>query len=192
MILLLDNKDSFVWNLAQALRMSGAVVAVLRSDAPEAYAAPAANVRAIVLSPGPGRPEEAGATVSVIVKQSGVLPILGVCLGHQAIGAAFSARVDRGAPCHGRTSPVEHDGSDLFSGIPQGAPFCRYHSLCVHPPLPRELQATAWLQDGTIMALRHRDHPTYGVQFHPESFRSPHGMKLLQNFLRMHQLLESA
>lgn len=184
MILLLDNKDSFVWNLAQALRGLAREVEVLRSDSERAHRPFPANVEALVVSPGPGHPDEAGASVAAIRAHSGRLPILGVCLGHQAIGTAFGARVDRGAPCHGRAFPVRHDGSALFAGIPQDAPFCRYHSLCVHLPLPAELVATAWLHDGTIMALRHRDHPTYGVQFHPESFRSPHGPRLLQNFVR--------
>ncbi len=184
MILLLDNQDSFVWNLAQALSMLGARVEVRRSDRMTSDEVPAA-ARAIVLSPGPGRPEDAGCMLDVLRQHGGRLPILGVCLGHQAIGMAYGARVDRGEPCHGRTSPVRHDGSLLFDGIDDGAPFCRYHSLCVHRPLPGELIATAWLDDGTIMGLRHITDPTYGVQFHPESFRSKHGMRLLANFLKI-------
>ena len=184
MILLLDNQDSFVWNLAQALSVLGASVDVRRSDRVDPDDLPG-DPRAIVLSPGPGRPEDAGCTIDVLRRHGGRIPMLGVCLGHQAIGQAYGARVDRGAPCHGRTSPIHHDGSQLFDGIPDGAPFCRYHALCVHRPLPGELLATAWLDDGTIMGLRHAQHPTFGVQFHPESFRSPHGMRLLSNFLRI-------
>lgn len=183
MILLLDNKDSFVWNLAQALQVLGAGVTVVRSDRLQVEDAGAAA--AIVLSPGPGRPEDAGASVAVVRRWSGQRPILGVCLGHQAIAAAFGARVLRGPPCHGRASAVEHAGTGLYRGLPAPAPFCRYHSLCVVPDsLPPELVADAFTPEGVLMGLHHREHRTFGVQFHPESFCSPHGPALLANFLR--------
>ena len=182
MILLVDNTDSFVWNLAQALAALGEAATVVRSDRIDA-AAPA-SASAIVVSPGPGRPEDAGASVALVQQWSGRLPILGVCLGHQAIAVAFGGRVERGAPCHGRASPIRHGGEGLYRSVPDGALFCRYHSLCVLRPLPAALLADAWLDDGTVMGLRHRQHPTFGVQFHPESFRSLHGPMLLQNFLR--------
>ncbi len=181
MILLLDNKDSFVWNLAQALQMLGAAVRVVRSDAIAVEAAGAG--RALVLSPGPGRPEDAGICIAAIRRWSGHLPILGVCLGHQAIGAAFGAPVDRGPPVHGRATPIEHDGTGLFAGLPKPLSACRYHSLYVGPTLPPELVATAHTPEGQVMALRHRTHKTFGVQFHPESFRTPDGPRLLRNFL---------
>ena len=183
LILLLDNRDSFVWNLAQALRRLGAELEVVRSDRVDPAAA--AAYRAVVLSPGPGRPEDAGCCVALIRAWSGRRPILGVCLGHQAIGAAFGAEIARGTPFHGRTSEVRHAGGALYRGIPDRAPFCRYHSLIVpRDGLPAALAIDAWLDDGTVMGLRHREHPTFGVQFHPESFRSPHGERLLGNFLR--------
>jgi para-aminobenzoate synthetase component 2 len=182
LILLLDNKDSFVWNLAQAFGALGAAVDVVRSDqiAVEALAA----ARAIVVSPGPGRPEDAGVSVAAIRRWSGRMPILGVCLGHQAIGAAFGAAIVRGEPRHGRTSRIGHDGHGLFAGLPRPLEVCRYHSLYVADPLPAELVATARADGGAVMALRHRAHPTFGVQFHPESFRTPDGPALLANFLR--------
>jgi anthranilate synthase/aminodeoxychorismate synthase-like glutamine amidotransferase len=181
LILLLDNQDSFVWNLAQAFGQLGAEVAVVRSDRIDVAAA--GNCRALVLSPGPGRPEDAGISVAAVQHWSGQRPILGVCLGHQAIGAAFGAKVARGQPVHGRTSPVRHDGTGLFAGLPDPLHACRYHSLYVQD-LPPELQATAHTDGGACMALQHQDHPTYGVQFHPESFRTEHGLLLLANFLR--------
>ncbi len=183
MILLLDNKDSFVWNLAQALMGLGAAVDVVRSDRIAADDARFQQAKAVVLSPGPGRPEQAGSCVEAIRRHSGARPILGVCLGHQAIAQAFGADVQRAAPCHGRTSPVLHEGTGLYDGVPIGAPFCRYHSLQAKAPLPAPLRLSAWLADGSVMGLRHERHPTFGVQFHPESFRSPHGLRLLQNFL---------
>lgn len=183
MILLLDNKDSFVWNLAQALRALGAEVRVCRGSDLDLEQAGAA--RAFVLSPGPGRPEEAPQLVPLIRRWSGQRPILGVCLGHQAIAVAFGGVVERAAPCHGRTSPVLHGGQGLYRDLPSPVAFCRYHSLCVQPTaLPADLAVDAHLLDGTVMGLRHRRHPTFGVQFHPESFRSPHGPLLLRNFLR--------
>lgn len=171
-----------MWNLAQAFGALGATVHVQRSDAVAVDALAAA--RALVISPGPGRPEHAGHSIAAIRRWSGQRPILGVCLGHQAIGAAFGASVVRGEPRHGRTSPITHDGQGLFAGAPQPLPACRYHSLYVATPLPPELRATAHDEHGNVMALRHRTHATFGVQFHPESFRTPHGMLLLANFLR--------
>ena len=173
MILLLDNQDSFVWNLAQALGVLGATVQVVRSDAITVDAL--ASARALVISPGPGRPEDAGCSIAAIRRWSGQRAILGVCLGHQAIGAAFGADIVRGEPRHGRTSPITHDGQGLFAGLPQPLHACRYHSLYVATPLPPELMATAHDERGNLMALRHRDHPTFGVQFHPESFRTEIG-----------------
>lgn len=182
MILLLDNKDSFVWNLAQALQGLGAAVEVVRSDVVDVDAAGA--YAAIVLSPGPGRPEAAGRSLDLVRAWSGRRPLLGVCLGHQAIGAAFGAAVVPGEPVHGRATPVLHDGTGLFAGLPAPLPACRYHSLYVVPPLGPDLVATARTPAGEIMALRHRRHPTFGVQFHPESFRTEAGPALLANFLR--------
>jgi len=183
LILLLDNKDSFVWNLAQALSALGARVEVRRSDAVHIDAI--APFAAIVLSPGPDRPEQAGCSIAAVRRWSGVRPILGVCLGHQAIASAFGGRVVRGEPCHGRTGAVHHDGRRLYAGLSSPTPFCRYHSLQVDgDDLPAALQVDARLADGTVMGLRHREHPTFGVQFHPESFLSPDGRRLLANFLR--------
>ncbi|HEX6810179.1 MAG TPA: aminodeoxychorismate/anthranilate synthase component II [Planctomycetota bacterium] len=182
MLLLLDNRDSFVWNLAQALEGLGAPVRVVRSDAIDVEQA--GSCRAIVLSPGPGRPEQAGNCVDVIRRWSGHVPILGVCLGHQAIGFAFGALVDRGPPVHGRTTAILHDGTGIFHGLPSPFPACRYHSLYVARELPAMLVATAHAAGGEVMALRHREHATFGVQFHPESFRTPLGPRLLANFLR--------
>ena len=182
LILLLDNKDSFVWNLAQGMRTLGAQVEVVRSDALDLEAA--GDSQAIVLSPGPGRPENAGVCIDVVQRWSGLRPILGVCLGHQAIAAAFRAEIVRSAPCHGRSFPIQHPGTGLYRGLPPDVPFCRYHSLSVdRQSLPAELVADAFTTDGLVMGLRHREHPSYGVQFHPESFRSPHGQHLLRNFL---------
>src|SRR5690606_8800359 len=151
-----------------------------RSDciANEAVAA----YRAIVVSPGPGRPEDAGASVEIIQKWSGVRPILGVCLGHQAIALAFGGQIVRGQPVHGRPTPIHHDGTGLFANLPAPLLACRYHSLYVSGELPNVLRATAHSAAGEIMAVQHRQHATYGVQFHPESFRSPDGPRLLENF----------
>ena len=182
MILLLDNKDSFVWNLAQALQRLGADVQVRRSDV-DVETLLAVPLRALVVSPGPGRPEDAGNSVALIRRWSGAVPVLGVCLGHQAIGHAFGARVVRGEPVHGRPTPIRHDGRGLFAGLPDPLMACRYHSLYVDE-LPATLVATARDEDGRVMALRHHEHRTFGVQFHPESFRTPDGERLLANFLR--------
>ncbi len=183
MLLLLDNRDSFVWNLAQAFAGLGAELAVLRSD--HCQLADLDRATALVVSPGPGRPEQAGISMAAIRHCHGHLPILGVCLGHQAIGAVFGAPVDPGPPVHGIATPVHHDGSGLFQGLPNPLPAARYHSLYVGTPLPAALQAVAHTADGRLMALRHRRAPTFGVQFHPESFRTPDGPRLLANFLAM-------
>lgn len=182
LILLLDNKDSFVWNLAQALQQLGAGVDVVRSDGMAIAAAEA--YRAIVISPGPGRPEDAGISVEMVRAWSGKLPILGVCLGHQAIAYAFGAEIVRGQPVHGRPTNIQHGGTGLFAGLSQPLSACRYHSLYVARELPEVLEATAHSEHGEIMAVRHRSHATFGVQFHPESFRSDEGDLLLQNFLK--------
>ena len=182
MILLLDNKDSFVWNLAQALGALGATVEVARSDTIDVESLGRAS--ALVVSPGPGRPEHAGHSIAAIRRWSGHRPILGVCLGHQAIGVAFGGSVVRGEPRHGRTSPIAHDGTGVFAGLPQPLVACRYHSLYVATPLPAELRATAHTATGEVMAVQHHAQPTFGVQFHPESFRTEHGARLLANFLR--------
>ncbi len=183
-ILLLDNKDSFVWNLAQALATLRQRVEVVRSDGISVEGIARASPRALVLSPGPGRPEDAGVCVAAVRALSGCLSILGVCLGHQAIAAAFGARVERGPPCHGRCSAVWHAGAGLFRGLPNPFLACRYHSLVVRADtLPAGLIAQAHTADGVLMGLRHERHPTFGVQFHPESFRTEDGVALLRNFV---------
>jgi anthranilate synthase/aminodeoxychorismate synthase-like glutamine amidotransferase len=182
LILLLDNKDSFVWNLAQALQKLGAEVDVVRSDAVAVDAI--GSYRAVVLSPGPGRPDDAGRCLDVVRRWSGERPLLGVCLGHQTIAQAFGAEIVRGEPVHGRPTPIHHDGTGVFADLPQPLLACRYHSLYVPRTLPDALRATAHSDAGEVMAVQHRTHPTHGVQFHPESFRTEHGERLLGNFLR--------
>ncbi|HEY7994952.1 MAG: anthranilate synthase component II [Candidatus Eremiobacterales bacterium] len=184
-ILLVDNYDSFTYNLAQAIGMLGADVDVRRADAVYPAEMASSPPSALVVSPGPGTPERAGNSLALIRQLSGVVPILGVCLGHQAIGAAFGGRVVR-APVvvHGKTSRVAHDGAGLFAGIPSPFVATRYHSLVVDErTLPQVLQVTARSADGLLMAFRHETHPTYGVQFHPESVLTRHGPKLLANFV---------
>jgi len=182
LILLLDNKDSFVWNLAQALRKLGAEVDVVRSDLVDADAP--ARYDAVVLSPGPGRPVDAGRCLEIVRRWSGRRPLLGVCLGHQTIAEAFGAEIVRGEPVHGRPTPIAHDGTGVFTDLPQPLMACRYHSLYVPRALPDALRATAHSEAGEVMAVQHREHNTHGVQFHPESFRTEHGERLLANFLR--------
>jgi anthranilate synthase/aminodeoxychorismate synthase-like glutamine amidotransferase len=187
MVLVIDNYDSFTYNLVQYLGELGAEVRVLRNDAASLDEIAGAGAAHIVISPGPGRPEGAGVTMSVIRALGERTPILGVCLGHQAIGAVFGGRVVRAAaPMHGKTSTIEHDGRGLFSGI--GGPFVasRYHSLVVAADsLPPELEVTARTAgDGVVMGLRHRERPIYGVQFHPESILTGEGRTILRNFLK--------
>jgi len=184
-ILLVDNYDSFTYNLAQAIGMLGADVDVRRADTVNPAAVASSPPSALVISPGPGTPERAGNSLALIRRLSGLVPILGVCLGHQAIGAAFGGRIVR-APVvvHGKTSRVAHDGAGLFAGIPSPFVATRYHSLVVDErTLPPVLRVTARSADGLLMAFRHETHPTYGVQFHPESVLTRHGPKLLANFV---------
>jgi len=184
-VVILDNYDSFTYNLAQALGGLGAEVRVIRADAVTADELAASPPDALIVSPGPGTPERAGNSMSAIRALTGRIPILGVCLGHQAIGAVFGGRVVRApAVVHGKTSNVSHDGSGLFAGIPSPFVATRYHSLVVdESTLPASLFVTARSEDGLLMAFRHSSHPTYGVQFHPESVMTKQGPKLLANFL---------
>ncbi len=187
MILLVDNYDSFVYNLARYFQRLGQEVAVVRNDAVDLDAMQDTLPAAIVLSPGPGAPHEAGCTMQLVERLSAKVPILGVCLGHQTIAAAFGAAVTRsGNPMHGRTSQIEHTGVGVFAGLPSPFTACRYHSLVVEElSLPPELEPTAWTADGTLMGLQHRTLPLAGVQFHPEAVLTQHGYRLLRNFLTM-------
>jgi anthranilate synthase component 2 len=187
MILLIDNYDSFTYNLVQYLGELGADVQVMRNDVVSLEDVAAARPAAIVISPGPGRPEDAGVTMSVIRALGQRTPILGVCLGHQAIGAVFGGSVVRAAaPMHGKTSTIEHDGQGLFAGISGPFVASRYHSLIVaDDSLPADLQVTARTKDqGIVMGLRHKTYPIHGVQFHPESILTGEGKTILRNFLR--------
>jgi anthranilate synthase/aminodeoxychorismate synthase-like glutamine amidotransferase len=185
-IVILDNRDSFVFNLDQAFRAAGEPTVVLRSDRCTAAEVLARAPSALVLSPGPGRPEEAGCLVDVVARAPCELPILGVCLGHQALAVAHGGRLRRASQVfHGRCSWIRHDRQGLFAGRPDPLLACRYHSLVVDAgALPSELVATAWTDDGaTLMALRHARLPRFGLQFHPESFRTPEGTAILDAFL---------
>jgi anthranilate synthase/aminodeoxychorismate synthase-like glutamine amidotransferase len=186
MILLLDNYDSFTYNLAQYLGELGCTVEVHRNDKISVEQIARRKPEKIVISPGPCTPQEAGISVELIRKLAGKFPILGVCLGHQAIGAAFGGKIVRAPKLfHGKTSEIEHDGKGVFRGLPDPFVATRYHSLIVErKSLPRELTVTAETSDGTIMGLRHRKHPIEGVQFHPESVLTESGKKLLENFVK--------
>ena len=186
MILVIDNYDSFTFNLVQYLWELGASVEVFRNDKIDIAGIRDRRPEALVLSPGPCTPSEAGVCVPAIRELSGAIPILGVCLGHQAIGQAFGGRVVRAKRVmHGKTSPIQHDGSGLFSGVRAPLEGGRYHSLVVErDSLPPILRVTASSQDDEeIMGIAHREHPTVGVQFHPESVLTPDGKRLLANFL---------
>jgi anthranilate synthase/aminodeoxychorismate synthase-like glutamine amidotransferase len=185
-VLLVDNYDSFTWNLAHRLGELGATVRVVRNDAMTVDEFEGLAPSRIVISPGPGRPETAGVSVETLRRFAGRVPILGVCLGHQALAIAFGGRVERAAvPMHGKTSQVAHEGSHLFAGLTGPVEVGRYHSLVIPPDhIPEGFVRTAWVQeDGTIMGIRHASHPIYGVQFHPESVLTPSGQRILLNFL---------
>jgi anthranilate synthase/aminodeoxychorismate synthase-like glutamine amidotransferase len=186
-VLVIDNYDSFVYNLVQELGELGADPVVHRNDAIDVDGIRAAAPDAVLISPGPGRPEDAGVSLGVIEELAGELPILGVCLGHQAIGQAFGGEIVR-APTlmHGKTSAIHHDGAGVFSGLPDPLTATRYHSLVVEPgSVPDVLEVTARTSDGVVMGLRHRTLAVEGVQFHPESLLTPEGPSLLANFLAM-------
>lgn len=184
MILLIDNYDSFVFNVARYFRELGEHVDVVRNDALDVGAIEERRPSALVISPGPCSPNEAGVSLEAIRALSGRLPILGICLGHQCIGQAFGGAVVRArTPMHGRASQVRHEGSDVFATLPSPFAAGRYHSLAVEIDEGGPLKATAWSEDGEIMGLAHREHPTYGVQFHPESVLTEHGYTMLRNFL---------
>jgi anthranilate synthase component II len=184
-LLVIDNYDSFTYNLVQYLGELGAEVVVRRNDAVTVEEVAASHPRAVVLSPGPGTPDGAGICIELIRRLGPSLPIMGVCLGHQSIGQAYGGQVTRaGQIMHGKVSPVFHEGRSLFRGLPSPFEATRYHSLIVRrDTLPAELELTAWTEDGTVMGLRHREHPVAGVQFHPESILTGSGRRLLANFL---------
>ena len=184
-LLMIDNYDSFTYNLVQYLRELGAELDVRHNDEITVAAARALKPDAIVISPGPCTPKEAGVSVAILREMAGELPILGVCLGHQCVGEAFGARVVRADRLmHGKTSPIIHDGGPLFSGLPTPFEAMRYHSLLVAADsLPPDLIVTARTAEGEVMGLRHRRFPIEGVQFHPESIGTPEGKRLLANFL---------
>ena len=184
-VLVIDNYDSFTYNLVQALSCLGAEVTVRRNDQLTVSEALGLGATHAVVSPGPGRPETSGISMDLIREAAGRIPVLGVCLGHQALAAAFGARVDGALELmHGKVSSVYHDGRTVFEGLPSPFPAGRYHSLAVpEDSLPAELLISAFTSEGEIMGLRHRDVALEGVQFHPESILTPEGDRLLRNFL---------
>jgi anthranilate synthase/aminodeoxychorismate synthase-like glutamine amidotransferase len=185
MILVIDNYDSFTYNLVQYLGELGATLEVVRNDALDVDAVARLAPERIVISPGPGNPDQAGVSLDVIRRLGPTTPILGVCLGHQAIGQAFGATVARArVQMHGKTSDIRHDGRGVFTGLPNPFVATRYHSLVVVPDtVPGDLEVTARAEDGEVMGLRHRRYPVEGVQFHPESILTVEGKRLLANFL---------
>ncbi|HSD68698.1 MAG TPA: aminodeoxychorismate/anthranilate synthase component II [Woeseiaceae bacterium] len=186
-MLLIDNYDSFTYNLVQAFAAQGAEVLVYRNDAIDVTTALALDPTHLVISPGPGRPEDSGVSLAMIGAFGGRIPLLGVCLGHQCLVHYYGGAIVRaGRLMHGKTSMVKHDGRNLFAGLSQPFEAGRYHSLCAeHASLPAELELTAETEQGEIMGVRHRSLPLEGVQFHPESVLTPEGDRLLANFLAM-------
>ena len=185
MILVLDNYDSFTWNLVHYLMELGAEVEVVRNDAISAGQALSSGAEAFLISPGPRTPDEAGISLDLVAACADAKrPLLGVCLGHQAIGQHFGGRVVRGGLMHGKTSPVEHDGTGLFAGLPSPFTATRYHSLIVpEDGLPDTLRINARSPDGSVMGFMHQTLPIHGVQFHPESIATEHGHAMLANFM---------
>ncbi len=188
MLLLLDNYDSFTYNVYQLLAELGAEIEVVRNDAASVAELASRQYTGVVISPGPGEPKDAGVTEDLIREMKGVVPILGVCLGHQAIGEVFGGKIVR-APkiVHGKTSRIRHDGQGIYKGLPQPFEVGRYHSLIVdRKTIPDCLAVTAETEDGVVMGVRHKEYDVEGVQFHPESILTPEGRTLLENFLRKH------
>ncbi len=186
MILVVDHYDSFTYNLVQLVESLGHETEVVRSDAEPAEALAARDPVGVILSPGPGRPEAAGCFIQLLEVLPAETPVLGVCLGHQAIGIEYGGTVDRTEPVHGKASSVRHDGSGIFEGVHDPFEAGRYHSLVVErSDLPEELALTAWTDDGLVMATRHRRLPRFGVQFHPESILTPEGPTIVRNFLAL-------
>jgi anthranilate synthase/aminodeoxychorismate synthase-like glutamine amidotransferase len=187
MIAVIDNYDSFTYNLVQYVGALGEEVVVRRNDAVTTDELAAMKPDGILISPGPGEPKDAGISEDVIRAFSGVVPVLGVCLGHQGIGEVFGGRVIRaGRLMHGKTSPILHKGRGLFAGLDNPFEATRYHSLIVErETLPDVLEAVAWTPEGELMGLKHKTHETWGVQFHPESVLTQHGLKLIENFLTL-------
>lgn len=184
MILIIDNYDSFTYNLVQQLGELGADLRVVRNDAITVEEVRSLAPSHIVISPGPGTPDDSGVSLDLIREFGPTIPVLGVCLGHQGIGQVYGGVVRRADRLmHGKTSQVYHKGDPLFTGIPSPFTATRYHSLIVDDELPGKLRVTAFTEAGEIMALRHRQHPVFGVQFHPESILTPFGPRILQNFL---------
>lgn len=185
MIVLLDNYDSFTFNLYQYLGELGAAIRVVRNDEMSVSEILGLEPERIVVSPGPGTPDQAGISLELVREAAGRVPLLGVCLGHQALGQAFGGTVVRAPELrHGKTSEIRHDGRILFAGLPDPFVATRYHSLVVDPDtIPDCLELSAWTEDGLVMGLRHKEHSLEGVQFHPESILTPNGKALLGNFL---------
>ncbi len=187
MLALIDNYDSFTYNLVQYFGELGADIQIFRNDKVTLEKLIELHPSHLVISPGPGDPiKDGGISSSAMLYFTGRIPVLGVCLGHQCLGAIYGGVVDR-APrlMHGKTSPINHNGLGIFSGIPSPFQAMRYHSLMVYHPIPSELEITATTPEGEIMGLKHRDYHTYGVQFHPESILTAHGKQLLQNFINL-------
>jgi anthranilate synthase component 2 len=186
-VLIIDNYDSFTYNLVQYLGELDAEVLVKRNDEVSLEDLLRLHPDRIVVSPGPCTPSEAGISLEVVEKASPEMPVLGVCLGHQAIGQAYGGRVVRGEePVHGKTAKILHDGEGVYRGLPQGFEATRYHSLVIEPEsVPECLTVTSWTEDGVIMGVRHKDRPVEGVQFHPESVLTRSGRELLKNFLEL-------
>ena len=187
MIVVIDNYDSFTYNLVQYLGTLGAEVEVFRNDAITAEELKSRPIEGLVISPGPGEPRDAGVSEPAIRALGGTVPILGVCLGHQALGEVYGGRVIRAQRLmHGKTSPILHKGRGVFAGLDNPFEATRYHSLIVErDSLPERLEVVAWTPEGEIMGLKHRDHETWGVQFHPESVLTKPGLKLIENFLTL-------
>jgi anthranilate synthase component II len=186
MILVVDHYDSFTYNLVQLIESLGRQTEVVKSDAEQAAALAERQPDAVILSPGPGRPEDAGVFTSLLALLPDETPVLGVCLGHQALGVSCGAFVDRETPVHGKASLVFHEGKGILEGVSDPFEAGRYHSLVVRRDrLPDELELTAWTEDGLVMATQHRTLPRIGVQFHPESILTPEGPRIVENFLAL-------